>query len=170
MWHAVSTSVIPQIAAVNSQLPKVTVTTSPAIARTHKRVRAVWMPHSGLVSALLSARALWDGWIAFLFMPSVFMVLVFFFFCSHFKTWTKSPPTRQFIYVYEQQRHSMTPDSYELSVTMARGKPHPLWYRHSDAVSALMPTPAPGTRKSSVFNKMRLWLPYSEDCKLISWD
>lgn len=26
---------------------------------------------------------------------------------------------------------------------MARGKPHHLWYRHSDAVSALMPTPAP---------------------------
>lgn len=48
MWHAVSTFVIPQIAAVNSQLPKLTVTPSPAIARTHKRVRvrAVWMHHT----------------------------------------------------------------------------------------------------------------------------
>lgn len=65
------------------------------------------------------------------------------------------------------------PDSYELSVTMARGKPHHLWYRDLDAVSALMPTPTPtvpGRAESSVLNKMRLWFPYSEDCKLISWD
>lgn len=41
-----------------------------------------------------------------------------------------------------------TPDSYELSVTMARGKPYHLWNRDSDAVNALMPTPTHSTRKS----------------------
>lgn len=41
--------------------------------------------------------ALWDCWIAIFFMLNVSMFLGFVF-PSHFKTWTKGPPTR---HVYE---------------------------------------------------------------------
>lgn len=54
--------------------------------------------------------------------------------------------------IFRNVRIKMTsvpvPDSYERSVTMARGKPYHLWYKDSDAVNAFMPTAPHSTRKS----------------------